>query len=477
MGKPSGFLDYKRKTPTHLKVPERIKNFKEFSQLQPLNEMIRQGARCMDCGVPYCHAVGCPIVNLIPEWNDYVYHNNWYGAYKRLEKTNNFPEITGRVCPAPCETACTLSINNSPVSIKQIELSIIENAYAEGWVQPKPPLQETGKRIAIIGSGPAGLAAAQQLRRAGHTVTVYEKASKIGGILRYGIPNYKLDKRIIDRRLLQMVEEGVKFESNVDIGKDLSSRYLKRTHDVILLAVGAREPRDLPVTGRDLKGIHFALEYLTKATKCVCGELTEKGIISAKGKNVLVIGGGDTGSDCIGTARRQGAKNIYQFEILPKPNEWTKDWNPDWPYWPNILRTSSAHEEGCERDWSILTKKFEGHKGTLRTGEFSRIEWSKDPDTGKFSFEEIPGSNFSLDIDLVFLAMGFVHPRHNQLLDDLQVELNERGNIKVDENYATSSKQVFSAGDAHSGASLVVRAINHGRKAAACINEYLQKKN
>ncbi len=475
MGKASGFLDYNRVTGKYLPVEERLKNYNEFTIQLPAEELKTQGARCMDCGIPYCHAMGCPVYNLIPEWNDAVYKGDWREAMLRLELTNNLPEITGRICPAPCESACTLSYNSAPVTIKQIELSIIEKAWKEGYIVPRPPMRETGKKVAIIGSGPAGLAAAQQLRRMGHSVTLFEKAQKIGGILRYGIPDFKLEKWVIDRRVEQMQAEGVQFATNVIIGEDISARYLKRTFDVILLTMGAGEPRDLNVPGRGLDGIHFAMDYLTQSNRLVSGELSkDQQTINAKNKTVLVIGGGDTGSDCVGTANRQGAKKVYQYEIMPKPQVWTESTNPNWPYWPNILRTSSSHDEGCERDWSITTRNFSSTTTQIQEGHFARVEWKKDA-SGQMKMVEIPGSEFSLKVDLVLLAMGFIHVQHSKLLEDLAVEFDNRGNIKSSGGYATSANGVFTAGDAGTGASLVVRAIFHGREAAKQIDEYLTK--
>src|SRR5512133_1791435 len=475
MGKASGFLDYNRVTGKYLPVEERLKNYNEFTIQLPAEELKTQGARCMDCGIPYCHAMGCPVYNLIPEWNDAVYKGDWREAMLRLELTNNLPEITGRMCPAPCETACTLSYNSAPVTIKQIELSIIEKAWKEGYIVPRPPMRETGKKVAIIGSGPAGLAAAQQLRRMGHSVTLFEKAQKLGGILRYGIHDFKLEKWVIDRRVEQMQAEGVQFATNVIIGEDISARYLKRTFDVILLTMGAGEPRDLSVPGRGLDGIHYAMDYLTQSNRLVSGELSkEQQTINAKNKTVLVIGGGDTGSDCVGTANRQGAKKVYQYEIMPKPQVWTDSTNPNWPYWPNILRTSSSHDEGCERDWSITTRNFSSTTTQVQEGHFARVEWKKDAN-GQMKMVEIPGSEFSLKVDLVLLAMGFVHVQHSKLLEDLAIEFDNRGNIKSSGGYSTSADGVFTAGDAGTGASLVVRAIFHGRESAKQIDEYLTK--
>ena len=475
MGKVTGFLEYNRTTGSYLPVKERLKNYREFTVSIPEEELQKQGARCMDCGVPYCHALGCPVYNLIPEWNDYIYKNDWKEALIRLEATNNLPEITGRVCPAPCETACTLSINSAPVTIKQIELAIIEKGFEEGWILPHPPSVETGKRVAVIGSGPAGLAAAQQLRRAGHRVTVFEQHDKCGGLLRYGIPNFKLEKWVIDRRIDQMKAEGVLFETNVLIGEDISARYLRKTFDVILLTMGAGEPRDLQVPGRGLNGIHFAMEFLTQSNRLLAGEIKEHELsISAKDKTVLVIGGGDTGSDCVGTANRQGAREVFQFEIMPQPPEWKEPYNPDWPYWPTILRTSSSHEEGCKRDWNILTKQFTGKGVSVEEGHFTRVKWQQSAGGKGPVMKEIPNSEFTLKIDLVLLAMGFVHVKHSKLLDDLEVAFDNRGNIAYDKQYTTSTPGVFTAGDAGMGASLVVRSIFQGREAAKAIDEYLR---
>jgi glutamate synthase (NADPH) small chain len=473
MGKATGFLEYPRVTGAYRPESERVKDYREFFIPLSHDDLAKQGARCMDCGIPYCHAMGCPLFNLIPEWNDNIYRGEWKEALLRLEATNNLPEITGRVCPAPCETACTLSINSAPVTIKQIELAIIENGFTQGWIVPHPPKKESGKKVAIIGSGPAGLAAAQQLRRAGHGVTVFEKDGRIGGVLRYGIPDFKLEKHLIDRRLKQMIAEGVNFETGVTVGEDVSVRYLRRTYDAVLLTIGAGHPRDLQVPGRGLEGIHFAMEYLAQSNRRNSGEEVRERPIVAKDKVVLVIGGGDTGSDCVGTANRQGAKKVYQFEIMPKPTEWKTASNPNWPYWPNILRTSSSHEEGCQRDWSVLTRQFGGSDVHVAEGQFVRVEWQTDKRTGKQKMVEAPGSEFSLKVDLVLLAMGFLHAAHNRLTDDLGVDFDERGNIKCREACATSVDGVFVAGDAGTGASLVVRAINHGRNAAKTINNYL----
>ena len=474
MGKITGFMEYSRVNYAYRAVQERIKDYKEIIVLPAQEEISLQGGRCMDCGIPFCHAMGCPVYNLIPEWNDLVYRGKWKEAFWRLEMTNNLPEITGRICPAPCETGCTLSINNSPVTIKQIELAIIENAFKQGWVVPRPPKSETGKKVAVIGSGPAGISAAQELRRLGHTVTVFEKADRTGGILRYGIPDFKLEKWVIDRRIDQLRSEGVGFETGVSIGDDLSAKYLQRTFDVVLLTMGAGAPRDLSVPGRDLRGIHFAMDYLIQSNRFIAGLAGQSEIVSAKGKNVVVIGGGDTGSDCVGTANRQGAKKVYQFEILPKPMEWNESTNPNWPNWPQILRTSSSHEEGCARDWNVLTQKFTGAGGRVESMHYVKVEW-KDPEAGQPpKMAQVTGSEASLKVDLVLLAMGFLHVEHTKLLEDLKVEFDNRGNVLTDK-YSTSVPGVYAAGDAGIGASLVVRAIFHGREAAKAINEYLKK--
>lgn len=475
MGKPTGFLDSPRKTGLYRPVAERIRDFREFTIPLSREDLSVQACRCMDCGIPYCHAIGCPLYNLVPEWNDCVYRGKWKEALRRLEATNSLPEITGRVCPAPCEAACTLSINSAPVTIKQVELAIIENGFAQGWVVPRPPRRMSGKKVAVIGSGPAGLAAAQELRRMGHCVTVFEKSPRAGGLLRYGIPDFKLEKSVLDRRMKLMVDEGIVFETGVAAGDDLSVRYLRRTCDAVLLATGAGQPRDLQVPGRGLDGVYFALEYLSQSNRSASGEEQNGKVISAKDKTVLVIGGGDTGSDCVGTAVRQGAKKVYQYEILPRPPRWELSSNPGWPFWPDILRTSSSHEEGCERGWSVLTKQFSGRDVKLTEGHFARVEWHTDKASGRQKMAEIPGSEFSLKIDLVLLAMGFLHTEHNRLTEELGVEFDEKGNIRCSDAHVTSVEGVFAAGDAASGASLVVRAINHGREAAKTINNYLKQ--
>ena len=473
MGHPSGFLDHARVSYGLLPVDERVKSWREFTIPVPEAELSRQGSRCMDCGIPFCHSTGCPVYNLIPEWNDLVYKGDWKEALIRLEMTNNLPEVTGRICPAPCESSCTLAINTSPVTIKQIELAIVERGFTEGWVVPRPPARLTGQRVAVVGSGPAGLAAAQQLRRAGHEVTVFERSRMVGGLLRYGIPDFKLEKDILDRRIAQMEAEGVRFETGVTIGEDISARYLRGSYDVILLTMGAGTPRDLPVAGRELGGVHFAMEFLSRSNQFLAGEIGESELISARDRIVIVIGGGDTGSDCVGTANRMGAKEVYQYEIMPRPPQWNDAWNPSWPAWPNILRTSSSHEEGCARDWSITTERFEGRDGQVVAGRFARVEWKKQTG-GPMKMETVPGSGFTRKADLVLLAMGFVHVTHGKIIEELGVEYDPRGNIRCNPDYSTSARGVFAAGDASTGASLVVRSIFHGRQAAASIDRFLR---
>ncbi len=473
MGKTLGFLENKRIDRKYRDVSERLHDYKEVALQADSNQLVVQGGRCMECGTPFCHNMGCPLGNLVPEWNDAVYRNQWKEAWERLEITNNFPEFTGRICPAPCESSCTLSINDSPVTIQNIELAISEKAFEEGWVKVRKPKFETGKKIAVIGSGPAGMAASQQLRRMGHKVTLFEKSNKIGGLLRYGIPDFKLDKSIIDRRINQMREEGVEFETGVTIGDDISIRYLQNKFDSILITIGAGKARDLKVPGRDLKGVHFALDYLSQSNKNVSEEPYSSPVINAMGKKVLVIGGGDTGSDCVGTANRQGALSVHQFEIMPKPLQWNKSWNPDWPDWPSILRTSSSHKEGCYRDWSVTTNKFSGKKGELTKGFFQRVEWVSEKGKDRKKLIKLDSTEFELDVDLVLLAMGFEHVEHNKLINDTNLNLNNMGNIAVNNNYMTSVDGIFAAGDASMGASLIVHSINHGRNAANAIHEYL----
>ncbi|MDF2592005.1 MAG: glutamate synthase subunit beta [Clostridia bacterium] len=472
MGSIQGFIDFKRKDFEYKSIEERIKNFDEFLIMQNDTEMKKQAGRCMDCSTPYCYALGCPNFNLIPDWNDYLFRNDLISAYESLTLTNNFPEITGRICPALCENSCSLSINLSPVTIKQIELYIIEKAFEKGLVKPKLPKYEKSKNVAIIGSGPSGLAAAQELRGMGYHVTVFEQSDAIGGLLRYGIPNFKLPKWVIDRRIEIMQKEGIEFETNIEIGEDLSADYIKNRFDAVLLCIGAGTPRDLQIEGRDLEGIHFALEYLGQPNKLIFEERIEKNVINAKGKNVLVIGGGDTGSDCIGTAKRQGAKEITQIEILPKPRVWTENYNPNWPNYPSILRTSSSHKEGCIRDFEVNTKSFISENGRVTGANCVRVEWVKDSNN-KFIMQEVKGSEFVIEADLVFLSMGFMHVKHSKLLSELGIEYDVRGNIGTNSNYETNIRGVFAAGDASTGASLVVRAIHHGRQAAKGIDGFL----
>ena len=472
MGKVLGFLEFDRTGFVYRDKKDRVKDYNQVRIFKKVEELRDQGARCMDCGTPFCHNIGCPVENLIPEWNDAVYKGQWKEAYERLEITNNFPEFTGTICPAPCETSCTLSINDAPVTINEIELAIIEKAFEEGWVVPHPPLAETGKTVAVIGGGPAGMAAAQQLRRMGHTVTLFEKDNHIGGLMRYGIPNFKMEKHVIDRRLELMKQEGINFETGVEIGKDISINYIKNRYDAVLITVGAGAPRNLPVEGRELKGVHYAMEFLSQSAKRSFNEDVAEEQISAKGKTVLVIGGGDTGSDCVGTSIRQGAKKVYQYEIMPKPMEWDKPYNPVWPEWPRILRVSSSHKEGCEQDWLVDTNSFEGKDGRVSKANMQKVEWENVD--GRFNMKPVEGSEFSLDVDLVLLAMGFVHLEHGPIVKDLDLEIDGRGNVVTD-NYQTSCEGVFTAGDAMTGASLVVRAINHGRQAAEAVDDFLSK--
>jgi glutamate synthase (NADPH) small chain len=472
MGKTTGFMEISRQDRRYAPASDRIYHYNEFVIPLEENDVSKQGARCMDCGIPYCHN-GCPINNIIPDWNDLVYQHKWREALSVLHSTNNFPEFTGRICPAPCEAACTLNLTDEPVTIKTIECSIIDKAWEEGWIEPQVPAHRTGKRVAVVGSGPAGLANAQQLARAGHDVVVYEKNNRIGGLLRYGIPNFKMDKSLIDRRMAQMQAEGVTFRPNSYIGVDMPAKQLLEKYDAVVLTGGSEKPRDLPVPGRDLNGIHFAMTFLTQQTKRVLGDnIPEEMVISAKDKHVVVIGGGDTGSDCIGTSIRQGAASVTQIEILPKPPE-KENKDMTWPNWPNKLRTSSSQEEGCERDWSVATKSCEGENGRVTKLNLVRVEWQKD-EKGAWQMSEVPGSEFELKADLVLLAMGFLHPVHEGMLNELGVALDKRGNIQADiNNYQTSIDKVFAAGDMRRGQSLVVWAIREGRQAARAVDEYL----
>jgi glutamate synthase (NADPH/NADH) small chain len=472
MDKTGAFLNIPRKTAGKQDADERTTHYGEFHLRLSADEMREQAARCMDCGVPFCHGTGCPLGNAVPEFIDMVYRGRWREAADLLHQTNNFPEITGRICPALCEAACVNAIDSQPTNIRDIELEIIEKAFEEGWVQPQPPTVLTGKRVAIIGSGPAGLTAAQQLRRAGHKVVTFEKADRPGGILRYGIPDFKLDKAILDRRLEQLRAEGVSFKCEVEVGKDVSVDYLRRRFDAICITVGAMQPRDLTAPGRDLRGVHFALDFLRQNNRRVAGQdITDAEAIVATGKHVVVIGGGDTGSDCVGTSIRQGALSITQLELLPRPPEARAESNP-WPQWPLILRTSTSHEEGGARDWSVNTVQFKGQDGRVTAMECVRLEWSKGAD-GRPTMTPIAGSEFELPADLVLLAMGFVRPLHDGLLDSLGVEYDPRGNVKVNGEMMTNVPGVFAAGDANTGAWLVVGAIAAGRRMARRVDHYL----
>ncbi|MBN1496035.1 MAG: glutamate synthase subunit beta [Spirochaetes bacterium] len=471
MGDPKGFLKIKRQEAGYRPVEERIADYGEVEKQLPDDERRLQASRCMDCGVPFCHWA-CPVANIMPEWQDRIFRGDWKGAYDILQETNNFPEFTGRVCPALCEASCVLSIGEEAVTIRQNELAVIEKAFALGLVKPVPPARRTGKTVAVIGGGPAGLACADILNKQGHTVTVFESADGVGGYLRYGIPDFKLNKQIIDRRVSILAGEGIVFRTGVTAGKDIPSSELRKSHDAVCIAIGAREPRDLRVEGRDLAGIHFALDYLVQQNMVVKGAvIPDDRIIRAHDKNVVVIGGGDTGADCVGTANRQGARSVTQLELLPQPPAGRGAAEP-WPLWPRVLKTSSSHEEGCTRMWNVSTKKFIGDGGIVKKISAVTVEWTGGPD-GKQAMTEAPGSAFELDADLVLIAMGFVHPVHAGLVADLGLALDGCGNIAIDENRMTSVAGVFSAGDSSRGASLVVHAIQDGRMAAAGIDRYL----
>jgi len=472
MGNPKGFLEVKRKEGGNRPISERILDFSEVEQTLDEEDRRLQASRCMDCGVPFCQW-GCPVMNNMPEWQDAIYRGDWQKAIDILQSTNNFPEFTGRVCPAPCEKACTLNIHKEPVTIRENEAATAERAFERGLIKPQPPAFRTGKKVAVIGSGPAGLACADLLNKAGHHVTLFEKDDEVGGLLRFGIPDFKLAKNVIDRRVQLMIEEGLVIRTSVHVGKDISAKELVNEFDAICLAIGAMQPRDLPVEGRDLKGIYFAMDYLTQQNKVVRGDrIAEKDRILATGKHVLVIGGGDTGSDCVGTANRQKAKSVTQIEILPKPPEERTPDNP-WPYWANVLKVSSSHEEGCERFWSLSTKRFIGKNGNVTGAEVVEVAWEKDAN-GKMAMKELPGTERIIPADLVLLSLGFLHPVQEGLLKDLELKLSERGNVHVSKNHQTSRAKIFAAGDAVSGATLVVRAIASGRKAAEDIDRYLK---
>jgi len=476
MGKPTGFKEIERQERTYAPVADRVTHYNEFVIELSDEQLSAQGARCMDCGIPFCHQ-GCPVDNIIPDWNDLVYRGDWEEAVKVLHTTNNFPEVTGRICPAPCQESCTLNITDEPVTIKTIECAIIDKAWQEGWVKPQVAPHKTGKRVAVVGSGPAGLAAAQQLARVGHSVVVYERQDRIGGLLRYGIPDFKLDKKLLDRRVAQMRAEGVEFHTNSYIGVDIPAKQLIDDFDAVVLTGGSEKPRDLPVPGRELNGVEFAMDFLRANSKAVQGlPGAEDNLISASGKHVVVIGGGDTGSDCIGTSNRHGAKSVTQIEILDKPPE-KEDKGTTWPDWPNKLRTSTSQEEGCERMWNVATKAFiDDGNGNLKACQCVLVKWDKD-DKGQWKMSEVEGSEFEIKADLVTLAMGFVHPVHEGMIEELGVELDGRGNIQggtegVDA-YKTSIDGVFAAGDMRRGQSLVVWAIREGRQAAKAVDEYL----
>lgn len=463
MGKPTGFKEFPRVEHGYAPVSERLKTYGEFTVQQDAATLLQQGARCMDCGVPFCHS-GCPVNNIIPDWNDLVYRNRWREALDVLHSTNNFPEMTGRICPAPCEQACTLNLTDAPVTIKDIEYSIVEKGWAEGWIKSDTSHPRTGRKVAVIGAGPAGMAAAQQLARAGHEVTLFEKNAFIGGLLRYGIPDFKLDKAVIERRAAQLRDEGVTIRTGVHVGVDLSAADLLRDYDAVLLTGGSEKPRDLPVPGRDLDGVHFAMDFLAQNNRRVSGEAISGKEIMATGKHVVVIGGGDTGSDCVGTSNRHGAADVTQLEIMPKPPE-KENKAVVWPLWPQKLRTSTSHDEGCERQWSVTALSVNGENGRVTSVTCAKVDDKLKP---------VPGSEFILKADLVLLAMGFVHPVHEGLLSQLGVAKDQRGNVAADtDSYRTSVDKVFAAGDMRRGQSLVVWAIREGRQAARAVDEFL----
>ncbi|TDB66918.1 glutamate synthase subunit beta [Arundinibacter roseus] len=481
MGKPTGFLEFDRELPKKRPVEERIHDYKEIETVHHEQDSIKQAARCMDCGIPFCHN-GCPLGNIIPEFNDAVYDQNWALAYDILASTNNFPEFTGRICPAPCESSCVLGINKPPVAIEFIEKSIAEKAFELNLIQPRIPKKRTGKKVAVVGSGPAGMAAASQLNQAGHSVTLFERADKIGGLLRYGIPDFKLEKKYIDRRLAIMEQEGIEFRTNVQVGVTIKADELLRDFDAVVLSTGSTVPRDLKIEGRPLKGVYFAMEFLSQQNKRVAelpvavdhqGMKYTNGELLATNKNVVVIGGGDTGSDCVGTSNRHGAASVTQIELLPMPPK-DRDESTPWPNWPMMLRTSTSHEEGADRKWSINTKSFVGdEEGNLKALKIVELDWQKDPATGRLSMQEVAGSEREIPCELALLAAGFLHPQQEGLLNSLELEYDERGNIKTNKYQSVSNEKVFAAGDCRRGQSLVVWAISEGREAARAVDEYL----
>jgi glutamate synthase (NADPH/NADH) small chain len=473
MGDPAGFIKVPRKDNLYRPVDLRVMDYTEIEELLPAKERQLQASRCMDCGIPFCHW-GCPVSNLIPEWQQKLFDGDMETAFQLLQKTNNFPEITGRICPAPCEVSCVLSINSDAVTIRANELAIIEHAFEQGYIKPKPPQFRTGKRVAVIGSGPAGLACADDLNKLGHTVILYEAADAVGGYLRYGIPDFKLAKSVIDRRVEILQLEGLLIETGIEVGVDISAVEILNKFDAVCITIGARKPRDLVIEGRDLDGIHFAVDYLTQQNKAVGGErISTKDRILATNKNVVVIGGGDTGADCVGTANRQGARSVTQLEILPKPPDKRADDNP-WPFWGNIYKTSSSHKEGCQRHFNVSTQRFNGENGVVQSLQTVRVVWNQD-ENGRNQITNIPASEKEYNADLVLLAMGFLHVNKNGLVSELGLELSERGNINVNHNFMTNIEGVFSAGDAKRGASLVVWAIDEGKQAAKNINAYLNQ--
>lgn len=475
MGEVKGFLKFDRQDFTRQAPEERVNHWNEFINLLADEDLQQQGARCMDCGIPFCHS-GCPVSNLIPDWNDLIYQGRWEEAFERLYKTNNFPEFTGRICPAPCENSCVLGYNFPAVTIKNVELSIIEKAYEKGWIKPRPPKARTGKKVAVIGCGPAGLACADQLNKKGHKVTVYERQEKVGGLLRFGIPDYKLEKTVVERRVELMKKEGVEFKTGVCVGVDVKVSDLRKQYDALVLSGGAEMPRDLPVEGRDLKGVYFAMEFLRQQNKINSKLTVEEEKINVKDKKVVVIGGGDTGSDCVGTSRRQGAQSVTQIELLPQPPK-ERDIDNPWPQWALIERTSTAHEEGCERMYAVMTKKLSGEAGVLKKLHAVKMEFGdKDPKTGRRPMTEVSGSEFELECDYIFLAMGFLGPVQKGMIEEVGCELDGRGNISADKNYMSSVDGVFSAGDMRRGQSLVVWAIHEGREAAEGVHQYLKTK-